>query len=136
MKTTHFSLSVSTIFFFNVRTKERNKIRILTISDEQTISHGLETLIEYYQEPNRGLVTALRNPVLKDPPPHDTRRHGRTNLLHRAIKEGMFKLLYNNLTQKSSNCIFQGTILSLRSYSRADIVVWKRKIKKVKPLYI
>lgn len=71
----------------------------LIISDEQTISHGLETLIEYYQEPNRGLVTALRNPIIKDAPPHDTRRHGRTNLLHRATKEGMYIFLQDSQHQ-------------------------------------
>ncbi|XP_058804945.1 tyrosine-protein kinase Shark [Phymastichus coffea] len=54
-----------------------------SIDDETTI-HGLETLIEYYQQENHGLVTTLRTPVKGLPPPHDTRRHGRTNLLHRA----------------------------------------------------
>ncbi|BES94375.1 SH2 domain [Nesidiocoris tenuis] len=56
--------------------------------DENPIIHGLETLIEYYQDHNNGLY--LTEPVLKDPPPHDTRRHGRTNLLHRATKQGNF----------------------------------------------
>ena len=54
--------------------------------DENPIVHGLETLIEYYQDPVNDL--GLTEPVLKDPPPHDTRRHGRTNLLHRATKQG------------------------------------------------
>lgn len=58
--------------------------------DENTITHGLETLIELYQEDARGLVTRLVTPVKKDPPPHDSRRHGRTNLLHRATKEGNY----------------------------------------------
>lgn len=58
------------------------------ILDEQTICHGLETLIEYYQQSCHGLVVSLGNPIIKDPPPPDTRRHGRTNLLHRATKEG------------------------------------------------
>lgn len=61
----------------------------MKILDEQTIVHGLETLIEYYQENANGLICALDEPVRKDPPPHDTRRHGRTNLLHRATKEGI-----------------------------------------------
>lgn len=56
--------------------------------DENMIIHGLETLIELYQEDAKGLVTKLVTPVKKDPPPHDSRRHGRTNLLHRATKEG------------------------------------------------
>jgi hypothetical protein len=30
--------------------------------DDETTIHGLETLIEYYQEENRGLVTILRKP--------------------------------------------------------------------------
>ena len=57
-------------------------------ADEQSIIHGLETLIEYYQEAAHGLVTNLTKVCKKDPPPHDSRRHGRTNLLHRATKEG------------------------------------------------
>jgi hypothetical protein len=52
--------------------------------DDETTIHGLDTLIEYYQEENRGLVTRLRKPYKGLAPPHDTRRHGRINLLHRA----------------------------------------------------
>ncbi|KAL1122185.1 hypothetical protein AAG570_003590 [Ranatra chinensis] len=58
-----------------------------------TIIHGLETLIEYYQADARGLVCKLGRPVKKNPPPHDSRRHGRTNLLHRATKEGNFTVV-------------------------------------------
>lgn len=53
----------------------------------------METLIEYYQESSHGLDVTLKNPILKDPPPPDTRRHGQTNLLHRATKEGNFCIL-------------------------------------------
>lgn len=56
--------------------------------EETTITHGLETLIEHYQNNIDGLVTRLTIPLKKDLPPHDSRRHGRTNLLHRATKEG------------------------------------------------
>lgn len=59
----------------------------------QTIFHGLETLIDYYQEDPHGLVTKLTKVCRKDPPPHDSRRHGRTNLLHRATKEGNYKVV-------------------------------------------
>lgn len=61
--------------------------------DEHTIIHGLETLIEYYQEDAHGLVTKLTLVCKKDPPPHDSRRHGRTNLLHRATKEGNYTVV-------------------------------------------
>uniref|UniRef100_A0A1B6K422 SH2 domain-containing protein n=2 Tax=Homalodisca liturata TaxID=320908 RepID=A0A1B6K422_9HEMI len=58
--------------------------------DETTITHGLETLIDMYQRSADCLVTKLTVPIKKDPPPHDSRRHGRTNLLHRATKEGNY----------------------------------------------
>ncbi|PSN45883.1 Tyrosine-protein kinase HTK16 [Blattella germanica] len=72
--------------------------------DEQTITHGLETLIEHYQEDAHGLVTRLTKVCKKDPPPHDSRRHGRTNLLHRATKEVVSELLkcgYRSLEAKN-----------------------------------
>ncbi|KAJ9587710.1 hypothetical protein L9F63_018861, partial [Diploptera punctata] len=65
--------------------------------DEQTIIHGLETLIEYYQEAAHGLVGKLTKVCKKDPPPHDSRRHGRTNLLHRATKEDEVTFIRNLL---------------------------------------
>ncbi|KAL0268767.1 UNVERIFIED_CONTAM: hypothetical protein PYX00_010583 [Menopon gallinae] len=61
--------------------------------DNEHIVHGLETLISYYQEGQNGLVTTLTNFCNKDPPPHDTRCHGRTNLLHRATKEGNYTVV-------------------------------------------
>ena len=50
---------------------------------------GLEMLIAYYQEDAQGLSTRLNEMCKGQPPPPDTRRHGRTNLLHRATKEGI-----------------------------------------------
>lgn len=62
--------------------------------DEQTITHGLETLIEYYQEHDgKGLICRLTKFITKDPPPNESRRHGRTNLLHRATIAGQFKVV-------------------------------------------
>lgn len=49
--------------------------------------HGLDALIEYYQEFPEGLVIPLSTYVKKDLPPHDARRQGNTNLIHRATKE-------------------------------------------------
>lgn len=46
-------------------------------------------LIAHYQEDAQGLSTKLCEMCKGQPPPSDTRRHGRTNLLHRATKEGM-----------------------------------------------
>lgn len=61
--------------------------------DEHTIIHGLETLIEHYQEASHGLLCKLTKVCKKDPPPHDSRRHGRMNLLHRATKEGNYTVV-------------------------------------------
>nr|CAD7588127.1 unnamed protein product [Timema genevievae] len=75
------------------------KYRRMAIKDisymvnEQTIIHGLETLIEYYQGESHGLATKLNKVCKKDTPPHDSRRHGRTNLLHRATKEGNYTVV-------------------------------------------
>lgn len=55
--------------------------------DDQTPIHGLDSLIEHYREDAHGLVTQLLHMVKGDAPPHDSRSHGRTNLLHRATKE-------------------------------------------------
>ncbi|XP_018576100.1 tyrosine-protein kinase shark isoform X2 [Anoplophora glabripennis] len=64
-------------------------------TDEYLKFHGLEVLIEHYTDnPNllcEGLV--LTDYVKGYPPPHDSRRHGRTNLLHRATNEGSYKVV-------------------------------------------
>lgn len=45
--------------------------------------HGLDDLIEFYKT-STYLCTKLKNYVKKLPPPVETRRHGKKNLLHRA----------------------------------------------------
>ncbi|XP_043482946.1 tyrosine-protein kinase Shark [Leptopilina heterotoma] len=78
-----------------------------SIGDETTI-HGLDTLIEYYQEDNHELEIKLKAPIKGVPPPHDVRRHGRTNLLHRAtiqqnytIVSELLKCGYRSLEAKN-----------------------------------
>lgn len=78
--------------------------------DGQTITHGLETLIELYQNDLHGLVIKLQRPIRGTRPPHDSRRHGHTNLLHRATKEGDFTVVsellkcgYRSLEAKNQN---------------------------------
>lgn len=78
--------------------------------DDQTPIHGLDSLIEHYQEASHGLVTQLSAIVKRDPPPHDSRSHGRTNLLHRATKEGDFTVVsellkcgYRNIDAKNQD---------------------------------
>ncbi|CAH0383280.1 unnamed protein product [Bemisia tabaci] len=72
--------------------------------EEQTVIHGLETLVEYYQgDGANGSVCQLRSFVEKDPLPHDTRRHGITNLLHRATKEGNTVIVSELLKSRTRN---------------------------------
>lgn len=56
-----------------------------SIEDNAKILHGLDTLVDFYQQAANGLVTKLTKYIRKDPPPNDTRSHGNTNLLHRAV---------------------------------------------------
>ncbi|XP_034945799.1 tyrosine-protein kinase Shark [Chelonus insularis] len=63
------------------------------IEDNTPPLHGLETLIEHYRRDKYGLEVKLGNSCKGDPPPPDTRRHGRTNLLHRATGEGNYTIV-------------------------------------------
>lgn len=76
----------------------------------ETPFHGLETLIDHCQKDGQGLPCVLGNAIKKDPPPPDTRSHGRSNLLHRATKEGNFtvasellKCGYRNIEAKNQD---------------------------------
>lgn len=51
--------------------------------EEHTTVHGLDTLIQHYQGDSNGLVTRLAVVCKGQPPPHESRTQGTTNLLHR-----------------------------------------------------
>ncbi|KAJ8970015.1 hypothetical protein NQ314_001444 [Rhamnusium bicolor] len=63
--------------------------------DECSKFHGLENLIDHYSTtPNalsEGLI--LTDCIKGSSPPHDSRRHGRTNLLHRATNQGNYTVV-------------------------------------------
>lgn len=61
------------------------------------ILHGLETLVDYYQQDPNGLITKLTVPLVGDPPPHNTRSQGVTNLLHRATSKNESKVVFELL---------------------------------------
>ncbi|KAJ3639318.1 hypothetical protein Zmor_002683 [Zophobas morio] len=63
--------------------------------DESTKIHGLESLIEHYVN-TKGVLSeglSLTVPVKGDAPPDNSRRHGRTNLLHRATSQGNYTIV-------------------------------------------
>lgn len=78
--------------------------------DEQQPIHGLDSLVEQYRGAANGLIAPLKAFVRGDQPPHDSRSHGRTNLLHRATREGdvtvvseLLKCGYRNLDAKNQD---------------------------------
>lgn len=78
--------------------------------DEQQPIHGLDSLVEHYRSAANGLIAPLVGFVRGDQPPHDSRSHGRTNLLHRATREGdvtvvseLLKCGYRNLDAKNQD---------------------------------
>ncbi|XP_054738146.1 tyrosine-protein kinase Shark [Anastrepha obliqua] len=81
-----------------------------SIDDKVKILHGLESLVEFYQMAANGLPTKLTTFVKKELPPNDARRHGTTNLLHRATKENnstivgeLLKCGYRNVDAKNKD---------------------------------
>lgn len=53
--------------------------------EEHTTVHGLDTLIQHYRGDSNGLVTRLSVVCKGQPPPHESRTQGTTNLLHRLV---------------------------------------------------
>lgn len=81
-----------------------------SIDDKVKILHGLESLVEFYQMAANGLPTKLTKFIKKELPPNDARRHGNTNLLHRATKENnativgeLLKCGYRNVDAKNQD---------------------------------
>uniref|UniRef100_A0A1A9WHW4 Tyrosine-protein kinase n=1 Tax=Glossina brevipalpis TaxID=37001 RepID=A0A1A9WHW4_9MUSC len=79
-----------------------------SIEDKIKILHGLETLVDFYQQAANGLVTKLTKFIRKDPPPNDTRSQGTSNLLHRAVMKNnhvvvseLLKCGYRNVDAKN-----------------------------------
>ncbi|XP_050666428.1 tyrosine-protein kinase Shark [Leptidea sinapis] len=56
--------------------------------EEHTTVHGLDTLIQHYRGNSNTLVTRLSVVCKGQPPPHESRTQGTTNLLHRATEAG------------------------------------------------
>ncbi|KAG6450497.1 tyrosine-protein kinase Shark isoform X2 [Manduca sexta] len=61
--------------------------------EEHTTVHGLDTLIQHYRGDSNGLVTRLSVVCKGEPPPHESRTQGTTNLLHRATEAGEFNIV-------------------------------------------
>ncbi|XP_060516097.1 tyrosine-protein kinase Shark isoform X2 [Cylas formicarius] len=61
--------------------------------DECLKFHGIETLIDHYTKNPITESVVLTEYVKGFPPPHDSRRYGQTNLLHRATDQGNYTVV-------------------------------------------
>ncbi|CAG2220521.1 SHARK [Mytilus edulis] len=57
--------------------------------DEGPIVHGLDKLVTHYQSSPNGLITQLTQHCCAEIPPNKARQLGQTNVLHRAVVEGI-----------------------------------------------
>lgn len=92
--------------FYHYQIQQHGEDAFFSI-DGQSPIHGLDDLIEFYRKNSTNLCTKLNTFVKKFPPPVETRRHGKHNLLHRATKHNhldvvkeMLKTSYRNLDAK------------------------------------
>lgn len=58
------------------------------VTDSQKVFHGLDTLIYHYSHNPITDGLFIQQPCIGEPPPVETRLHGSSNLLHRAVSSG------------------------------------------------
>lgn len=61
--------------------------------EENVRLHGLDTLIDHYQDSSESIGTQLVCPIKGSLPPPQSRQLGKTNLLHRAVRENSLKVV-------------------------------------------
>lgn len=119
--------------FWHYQIQQHGEDSFFSIDGQQPI-HGLEDLIDYYRSNKTNLCTKLKNFVKKLPPPVETRRHGKHNLLHRATKHNhldvvkeMLKTTYRNLDAKDE---FGMTAVHLACKNRVNPEIMKLLIER------
>lgn len=96
--------------FWHYQIHQHGEDAFFSVNGQLPIHHGLDGLVEYYKTSSTYLCTKLKIYVKNQPPPVETRRHGKKNLLHRAttanhldvVKE-MLKTPERNLDAKDEN---------------------------------
>ena len=96
--------------FWHYQIQKHGEDAFFSIDGQLPIHHGLEGLIDHYRLSHTNLCTKLKNFVKKHPPPIESRRHGKHNLLHRATKHNnievvkeMLKTTYRSLDAKDEH---------------------------------
>lgn len=95
--------------FIHYQIRRRGEDAFFSI-DDGPVLHGIESLVVYYQEGERGLLSKLGPFCPGQPPPPEIRCHGRSNLLHRATAGGdsvvvgeLLKSGYHSLDAKNQD---------------------------------
>lgn len=119
--------------FYHYQIQQHSEDSFFSIDGLQPI-HGIECLIDHYRKSKSNLCTQLGNFVKKNPPPIAIRRHGTSNLLHRATKKNqltvvkeMMKTTYRNLDAKDESGM---TAVHLACKYRCDLEILKLLIER------
>lgn len=97
------------------------------VAKENNVIHGLDELIKFYQSPAAEHIL-LGRPLVNSVAPSECRRHGRTNLLHRATKEGRLSNLFKLelVPCLVSKLLLQGFILALLIWLQERFKLFER----------
>lgn len=119
--------------FYHYQIQQHSEDSFFSIDGLQPI-HGIECLIDHYRKSKSNLCTQLGNFVKKSAPPIAIRRHGTSNLLHRATKKNqltvvkeMMKTTYRNLDAKDESGM---TAVHLACKYRCDLEILKLLIER------
>lgn len=120
--------------FWHYQVQQHGEDAFFSIDGQLPIHHGLDDLIDYYRSTKTNLCTKLKNFVKKLPPPVESRRHGKQNLLHRATKHDrlvvvkeMMKTTHRNLDAKDE---FGMTAVHLACKNRVNPEIMKLLIER------
>lgn len=89
--------------FWHYQIHQHGEDAFFSVNGSPPIHHGLDDLIDFYKISNTNLCTKLKNFVKKQPPPVETRKHGKKNLLHRAVTASNLEVVKEMLKTPERN---------------------------------
>jgi tyrosine-protein kinase shark len=89
--------------FWHYQIHQHGEDAFFSVNGQPPIHHGLEELIEFYKTSNTNLCMKLKSFVKKQPPPVETRKHGKKNLLHRAVTASNLDVVKEMMKTKERN---------------------------------
>jgi tyrosine-protein kinase shark len=90
--------------FWHYQIHQHGEDAFFSVNGQLPIHHGLDDLIEFYKSSNTtNLCTKLKNFAKKQAPPVETRKHGKKNLLHRAVTANNLEIVKEMLKTPERN---------------------------------